>query len=188
LPSCYGRRRRPWHRHGSVGATLIEILVALACAAALAALVVSQARAGVDEMRTLAAARDVAARMALARTQATTLGRSVAIRVVTSNGHSALGVYADGNHNGVRQADIASGVDPMLAAPIDFEQLHPGVALAMAPTSSALYVFTPEGTATSGTIEVHGLHARFAVRVLGVTARTRIVRYDPAIGAWNDTW
>jgi hypothetical protein len=39
--------------------------------------------------------------------------------------------------------------------------------------------FTPDGTASSGTVYVRGRGgAQYAVRVLGATARTRVLRYD----------
>ena len=45
--------------------------------------------------------------------------------------------------------------------------------------------FSPNGTATSGSVYVVGRdQTQWAVRVLGVTARARVLRYERATGAW----
>jgi hypothetical protein len=50
---------------------------------------------------------------------------------------------------------------------------------------SQLFSFTPTGTATSGSVYVNGRDgSRFAVRVLGVTARARVLRYIAARDIW----
>jgi hypothetical protein len=49
--------------------------------------------------------------------------------------------------------------------------------------------FTPSGTATSGTIYIRGRDgSQFAVRVLGATGRTRVLRYLPARKEWTDAF
>jgi hypothetical protein len=56
---------------------------------------------------------------------------------------------------------------------------------ALAPETSALLSFTPTGTASSRTLYVRGRDgSQYAVRVLGATGRTRVLRYAPAIRAW----
>ena len=51
--------------------------------------------------------------------------------------------------------------------------------------SSQIVTFTPIGTATSGTVYLHGRGVtQYAVRVLGVTGRTRVMRFDPGAGEW----
>jgi hypothetical protein len=46
--------------------------------------------------------------------------------------------------------------------------------------------FTAAGTATSGTVFVRGRDgSQLAVRVLGATGRTRVLRYDTHLAAWT---
>ena len=108
----------------------------------------------------------------------------------------------DGNGNGVRRADIMRGRDVCAAAPVDLGELFSGVAIAVdrsvpdpdgGPGSadpvrfgaSDLASFTPAGTATAGTVYLRSAGgAQFAVRVAGVTGRTRILRFDTARRQW----
>jgi hypothetical protein len=51
--------------------------------------------------------------------------------------------------------------------------------------SADIASFSPDGTATAGTLFLRSKHGvQYAVRVAGVTGRTRILRYDPAARAW----
>ena len=50
---------------------------------------------------------------------------------------------------------------------------------------SRILTFTPIGTATSGTLYLRGRGSiQFAVRVLGATGRTRVLRYDARLRKW----
>jgi hypothetical protein len=142
-----------------------------------------------DASRAHGAARYLASRMMFARAHATSHGATTALRFETMAGRMMVGVFVDGNRNGVRSVDIETGLDPSLGAPVAFADLFPGVALTMSDGAPSLFSFTPVGTASSGTVEVHGRGgARFAVRVLGVTARARVVRYVAARQEWVDAW
>jgi hypothetical protein len=111
--------------------------------------------------------------------------------------------FADGNGNGVRTADIRSGVDRQLGA---FERLadkFPGVRFqlpsevrdvdgATSATSDGVRIGTariltmsPDGTATSGTLYVRGTRGQYAVRVLGITGRTRVLQYRVGDRSWT---
>jgi hypothetical protein len=103
----------------------------------------------------------------------------------------------DGNANGVRAQEIASGIDREVRTPVRLEDLFPGVAIALPPGAEGaalqlggtdLLSFTPSGTSTSGSIHLLGRDgSQFAVRVLGVTGRVRLLRFDPGTGAWVDS-
>jgi hypothetical protein len=41
-----------------------------------------------------------------------------------------------------------------------------------------------DGTATSGTLYIRGRRQQYAVRVLGVTGRTRVLQYLPGDRSW----
>jgi len=50
--------------------------------------------------------------------------------------------------------------------------------------TARMLTLSPNGTATSGTLYVQGRRAQYAVRVLGATGRTRILKYDTGAGTW----
>jgi hypothetical protein len=138
-----------------------------------------------DRSRALAATQYVASRMRLARAQAVSRAAVVAVRFEDTAAGMTIAVFIDGNRNGVRMQDIQSGADAPLDPPIALSALFPGVTLELPPSMSQLFSFTPSGTATSGSVYVSGRDgSRFAVRVLGVTARARVLRYIPARDIW----
>ena len=146
----------------------------------MSAMAVPQLLVSVDRSRARAAARFLASRMALARSQAVARSQTVALRFVHDAGGVSMTTYADANGNGVRSTDIASGDDPLLDPSVRLEDLFPGVVIsALSIGSSGIVSFTPVGTATSGTVYVRGRDGtQYAVRVLGATGRTRVLRYD----------
>jgi Tfp pilus assembly protein FimT len=172
------------------GYSLMELMFATGLLVVLAGVAVPQAFAGLDRSRTHAAARFLAARMALARADAVTRSATAALRFSGDAPTLWLTTVVDGNRNGVRSADIASGIDRPLEQAFALEHLFPGVVIELAQFgSSGLVSFTPVGTASSGTVYVRGrAGARFAVRVLGVTGRTRVLRYDTARADYVDTY
>ena len=117
---------------------------------------------------------------------------NVALVVVAAGDTYTLAVYSDGNRNGVRTRDIAGGIDPVIDAPVRFSALFPSVSLflsdpaqAPVPGAGALMSFSPVGTASSRTLYVRGRdHSQYAVRVLGATGRTRLLRYVGATRQW----
>ena len=114
-----------------------------------------------------------------------------------------IGEYADGNGNGVRASDIASGADAEVARPEFLSGLFPGVGLGLhsgVPDvdgsqssgadglrigSSGILTLGPDGTATSGTLYVRGRRGQYAVRILGITGRTRVLRFHAGTGQWT---
>lgn len=143
------------------------------------------------------AARLLAARMRLARVQAVTRGAHVALRISTGPGGPVIAVFADGNGNGVRQADILVGLDTRIEATVAIGELFPRVGPGSAdgtvpdsqpPDTFDLFSFSPVGTSSSGTVYLQAGHtAQFAVRVLGATARIRVLERHPVTGQWTDT-
>jgi prepilin-type N-terminal cleavage/methylation domain-containing protein len=176
--------------HGR-GFSLVELLFALALFLVLAGAAVPHVLSGLDASRTAAAARFLASRMALARAQAVARGTAVGIRFAGAAGTVSFASYVDGNGNGIRTGDIASGADrardpPRLLAAaftgVEFGLVVNGAILPPVQFGTAgIASFTPEGTASPGTVYVRGRDgAQFAVRVLGATARTRVLRFDAA--------
>jgi hypothetical protein len=107
-------------------------------------------------------------------------------------------MYVDGNRNGVRTRDIERQVDRPIGPAERLGSRFPGVSIGVMPGieidadpvqigATNVMTFTPLGTATSGTVYVRGRGAvQYAVRVLGATGRTRVLRYDPDTRTWLD--
>jgi len=160
--------------------------------AVLAAAAIPQLTAGLERSRTVGAARYLASRLALARAQAVARSANVALLLTAADGTFVVGTYMDGNGDGVRTRDITAGIDPVIGVPVPLSNLFPHVALSLndpAVTStfdtSALMSFSPLGTASSRTLYLRGADgSQYAVRVLGATGRTRVLRFVASNGAW----
>lgn len=136
--------------------------------------------------------------MAAARAHAVLRSSHVALRFVEDRSGFTFQTFVDDNQNGVRSGDIAAAVDRALDRPTRLPDLFPGVDIAIRPElgpdpvrigSSGLLSFTPLGTATPGTVYVRGRDGtQLAVRVLGATARARVLRYVPHTGEWIESF
>ncbi len=185
-----------WGRGGlllrSHGYTLIELLFVGALAAILAGFTAPAVHAALTRSRTIAAARYLGSRMAMTRTYAVTRSANVAIRFNETGSDATFQMFADGNGNGVRNADITAGVDVPLDQPVALSALFPDVTIAAADGddpirigSTNLLSFTPLGTATPGSIFIRGGDGlQLALRVVGSTGRTRLLRYDATSKSW----
>jgi len=187
-----GAPRRPRPARAINGYTLIELLFVAATIAVVAAAAVPQLTAGVERSRALGAARYLASRLARARGQAVARSANVALLLTASEGTFIAATYADGNGDGVRTRDITSGVDTGIGLSVRLSDLFPRVTLFLndpASTSafdtSALMSFSPLGTASSRTLYLRGSDgSQYAVRVLGATGRTRVLRLVASTGTW----
>ena len=186
------RRPRPARIGSARGYTLVELLFVAATIAVLAAAAIPQLTAGIERSRTVAAARYLASRLALARAQAVARSANVALLFTAAKGTSIVGMYVDGNGNGVRSAEITAGVDAVIGTPVRLSDLFPHVLLFLNDPSvtstfdtTALMSFSPWGTASSRTLYLRGGDgSQYAVRVLGATGRTRVLRLTPGSGIW----
>lgn len=167
--------------------------------AVLAGVAIPQATAAVDRSRAWAATRYLWGRMALARAQAVKRSATVALRFDEQDRGITFTLFLDRNRNGLRTADIAAGIDVPLEAPVDLADLFPGVTIGAVPETgvldplqigeSRLVSFTALGTATPGTIYVRGRDgSQYAVRILGPTARTRVLRFVPTSRSWAEAF
>jgi hypothetical protein len=189
-------------RPSAAGFTLVEVLFAAAVAAALAGVALPLTNSAIDDLRTLAAARYIAGRIVHGRVEAIKRSTSVALRFELSAPDYMFTPYADGNGNGVRAADIYRGVDPPVGVPHQLGDNFAGVRFGLLPGlpdvdgdagggldgvrigSARILTMSPNGTATSGTLYLQGRRAQYAVRVLGATGRTRVLKYDTGAGTW----
>jgi type II secretory pathway pseudopilin PulG len=164
----------------------------------LAGMAIPQLFGAMDRSRTWAAARYLAARMTIARTYAVMRSAHVALRFNQDPSDVTFQMFVDANNNGVRASDIDSQVDRPLEPAARLSDLFPGVVIGTSADlgtdsvrigSSDLLSFTPLGTATPGTIYVRGRDGtQLAVRVLGATARTRVLRYLPRTRKWVESF
>jgi prepilin-type N-terminal cleavage/methylation domain-containing protein len=180
------------------GYSLVELLFAVAIMATVSAIAIPQSLAAVDRARALSAARFLASRMAVARSQAVMRSTHVALRFEDHPSGITFRMFVDGNRNGVRTADISTGIDVPVEAPVSLNELYQGVTIALSEGAgldpvklgaSNLLSFTPLGTSTSGSVFVRGRDgSQFAVRVLGATGRVRVLRFVVHSGTWTDTF
>lgn len=144
--------------------------------------------------------RYVEGRIIDARMEAVKRSTAVALRFELFEGEYLYRTYVDGNGNGVRTADIQRGTDRALTALERLGDNFPGVRFALIPAvpdldgsasgdavrvgASHILTMAPNGTSSSGTLYIRGRSGQFAVRVLGATGRTRVLRYDTGAGRW----
>ena len=185
---------------GARGFTLAELLVAVALVAVLGAMAIPPITGRLRAERVHGAA--LAIRSLLQKARAEALARAANVAVVFDPPLDALGieipgppdspviaVYLDANHNGVRRAEIASGVERLLDNPWRFGARFPGV-LWGAPTGdfgetaipglavgfAGMVSFSPLGGSGSGRITVSGEGAVYSVVIHGSSSRIRLER------------
>jgi type II secretory pathway pseudopilin PulG len=161
----------------------------------LAAIAAPRLLASTDRSRGLMAARYLAGRMALARAQAVSRSAVIALRFEPTGRGITFSVIQDGNRNGVRTRDIQVQIDRVIEPAILLSDLFPGADIGLVPQAPApeavqiggtsIMSFTPTGTSSSGSIYVRGKDGtQWTVRVLGATARARVLRWVPSTGEW----
>ena len=186
---------------GQRGFTLVELMLAAAIIATILSMSVPMTMTAMDEIRMSMAARYLEGRIMNARMLAVKRSASVGLRFEAVGRGFAFAEYLDGNGNGVRSAEIAAGIDPQLAPRQFLHEQFPAVVFGLRANvpdvdgaritadsdgirvgSSRILTLGPDGTATSGTLYLHGRRGQFAVRVLGATGRTRVLRFDTGTG------
>ena len=190
------------YRH-TQGFTLVELMLAVTLTTVLVGIALPVTGDAIDELRTGAAARYLAGRIAAGRMDAINRSRAVALRFQASTPDYQFAQYVDGNGNGVRSADIWAGVDPPVGIPrqlgADFTGVHFGLEIGVPDVdgvrnaatdgvrigTARILTVSPDGTATSGTLYLQGRRAQYAVRVLGATGRTRVLKYDTGARTWT---
>jgi hypothetical protein len=157
----------------------------------------------VDDIRTAMAARYLQGRIMDARMHAVRRGARVGLRFEPIAGDYRFAEYVDGNANGLRTAEIAAGIDREVVPRQFLRDQFPRVVFGLQANvpdvdgtraasatdgvrigSSRILTLGPDGTATSGTVYIHGRRRQYAVRVLGATGRSRMLRFEPGTGRW----
>jgi prepilin-type N-terminal cleavage/methylation domain-containing protein len=187
------------------GFTILELLFALAIAGTLTTIAVPQGLRALDDFRTRAAARYLAQRLVDARLGAIKRSLAQGLRFEISTPDYRVTTVVDGNANGLRTADIQKGIDRTLTQPemvgTHFQDVVFGILDGVPDADgqpangtdgvrvgvSKLLAMNPDGTSTSGTLYLHGRdRAQYAVRVLGVSGRVRVLKFDHVRRRWMD--
>lgn len=187
------------------GFTILELLFALAIAGTLTTIAVPQGLRALDDFRTRAAARYLAQRLGDARLTAIKRSLAHGLRFEAASPDYRITTVVDGNANGLRTLDIQRGVDRTLTEPewlaSHFQAVVFGILDGVPDAdgqpangsdgvrvgASNLLTMNPDGTSSSGTLYVHGRdRSQYAVRVLGVTGRVRVLKFDHVRRRWMD--
>ena len=177
----------------------------MAISATLTATAVPQGLRALDDFRTRSAARYLAQRAIDARFEAIRRSTVTGLRFEPASPDYRMTAVVDGNGNGLRTTDIQRGIDRTVSEPNRLDHHFAGVAfgiLAGVPDAdgqpaagsdgvrfgaSKLLSMNPDGTASPGTLYLHGRdRTQYAVRVLGTTGRVRVLKFDFVKGRWVD--
>jgi len=189
--------------------TLVEALVTLAIVATGAVVAIPAAARMLGSTRGEAGAREMAVTFQALRMRAVSMHRAVGLRFERAGAGWRWYEVEDGNGNGLRAAEVRSGVDATRCGPIrledrvervgpgfpgpgPFPQIPPARG-AIADTSdpvqfgvSDIVSFSPDGGSSTGTLYLtdrrDGLHA---VVLYGATGRVRVWKYDAARTRWT---
>ena len=205
LPDCGGAK-------GKSGFTLLELLITMMILALLATLTVPPLRQQIAQHRVRLAAAEVASTLWTARGSAVHHGVAVAVRfeVQESDADTAVAffsLYADGDGDGVRTADLSAGTDPRIGRPARLLHVGSGVRFGIPEDleprgftgsgrldrlddpvrfgRSDIASFSPVGTASPGTVFLTDGYHLFAVRVYNRTGKIQILRYVREREQWK---
>jgi prepilin-type N-terminal cleavage/methylation domain-containing protein len=189
----------------SPGFTILELLFVVAITGTLAAIAVPYSLRALDDYQARSAARYLARLIGSARFDAIRRATAHGLRFIPSSPDYSIAAVMDGNRNGLRTSELASGVDRVLSEPERLARHFAGVAFGILDNvpdadghpaggsdgvrigTSQILVVHADGTATSGTLYVRGRsRTQYAVRVLGVTGRVRVLKFDHGRGRWVD--
>jgi hypothetical protein len=194
----------PSQRPHERGFSLAEAAVAVGIIMVMAAMAAPLFRARFADAHILGAGQQFRSHFRLAWSTAVTTNAYTGIRFErASDGRVSYSVYSDGNGNGVRSSDIATGEDWRVAGPYPLTGGAPGVRVGINPGvpnlppesgqltgdpvrfgKSDILSFSPIGTATPGTFYLAGDSAQAAVRVNGGSARVRLMLWRG--GRWRE--
>ena len=201
LAGRFGRFPPGSHEQGT---SVAELVVAVAIAACIAGTALAAMAGTRDALSAAGAARHLAGRLHQVRAAAVARGVYVALVFRVDSSDLCYFTVVDGNRNGVRTADIAVGIDRQVEpcerlgdhfAGVTFG-IEPGVTepdsaspIAGSPLrlgGSAILSFGPDGGATSGTVYLRSRSGhQYALRVLGTTGRSRVLRFDASAQRWE---
>ena len=185
------------HRNTS-GYTVTELLTVIAIVGMFSAIAMPSWLTLQRHAAVFAAAEELQSVFRGARMKAIASGRNVGVRFTKSGTTWMYALYDDRNGNGIKTAEINSGVDKMIARPkrvlntVRYASIAAPAKTIIDPDgaklkpsdspvqfgSSAICSFSPLGTATPGTIYLtHSNDEIWCARVYGTSAKVRVLRY-----------
>ena len=182
----------------------MELAFVMGTIATISGIAVPQVLSSLDDYRTAGAARYFSTRLQRTRMEALVRSREVAVRFLRVGGEYEYSVFVDGDGDGVRTRDIRSGMDWQLGMPEKLPVAFPGVDFGVLPGlpavdsgspppgadpiklgASDLLSFSANGTSSSGSVYIRGRRqAQYVVRVFGITAKTRVLKFSPGRRQW----
>ena len=188
------------------GLTLLEIVVVIAIIGTIA---IVSAPAFANYRRSASMRAEVAELRGIlrsVRSRAIMRATHAGVKFTRAGNTWVYSLYDDGNGNGIRSAEIASGTDRRYAGPSMLMPQFNIAAISLLPTtirdpdgdallpsasavqfgSSTICSFSPTGSGTPGTIYItDGAGKLCALRVYGASGRVRVLRYDAAARRWS---
>ena len=189
------------NRASAAGLSLIEVLFALSLTLAAAGAAIPAMREIDRTMRMRAAASFISGYLQHARLDAINRSRPVGVRFREADADWRIGSFVDGNGNGIRNADISSGIDAVVDHETAFSARCPSVRIARLEGvpdvngvnggsavrfgASDIATFDSDGSSSSGSIYLTDGRTQIAVTVTPATGRVRLRRWDRRLGRWD---
>jgi prepilin-type N-terminal cleavage/methylation domain-containing protein len=188
------------------GFSLLETLIVVAIIGMMVAMSLPSFARMRRQMALKAAAAELRTQFHLTRSRAIARNVYCGMKFLLLGGEWHFAVYEDGDGDGVRNDDITSGKDRLIARPRVVLPTSKAVTIGLLdiaikdpdgdplpPTkspvafnTSTICSFSPLGQSTPGTIYITDDRTDlYAVRVFGTSAKIRVVRYIRATGKWQ---
>jgi type II secretory pathway pseudopilin PulG len=203
-------RRATQRPRSRCGYTIVELVATMAFVGITAGLVLPELMAWSSKTRVNTAAGELVGTLRMARTFAMRHSAHVAVKFDTTSRAGAVhfALFRDGDGDGVRNNDIRSGEDPRAVPwrqlsnfgprvyfgfPHDLQPRDPGdprraldrLQDPIRFNNSDLASFSPEGTSTPGSLYVTDGRNLAVVRVLGMSGRVKVLRWDRSAARWR---
>ncbi|MBA3949407.1 MAG: GspH/FimT family pseudopilin [Acidobacteria bacterium] len=188
-------------RESAAGLSLIELLLAMSLTMAAAGVAVPAMFEIERGLRLRAATSFAAGYLQHARLEAIRRSKNVGVRFRAAGDDWVLGMFADTNGNGIRTADILSGVDAALETELAFSARASQVRIgrlqgvpdvngvfggeAVRFGAGGIASFDADGSASSGSLYLTDARTQIAITVTPATGRVRVRQWERRLGQWR---
>jgi hypothetical protein len=187
------------------GYGLVDLVAATALLGIVSATALPVVAGRFEYERAVTGAHYLGAAMRRAQMEALRRATCVALRFAVDADDTRWQLFADDDGDGVTSHDIDRGIDPPIGPIVSLSEQIRDVALRLNQTvpdiggngtldaggdplrigQTSLLSFSPTGSSTSGTLYIAAPKGpQLAIRIMGATGRTRILRFDPGAGQW----